>query len=105
MSQADIVVLPSYSEMCPVILLEAMTLKKAIVATNVGGIPEMIKDGFNGLLVEPRNEEELGGVLLKLITDSTLRYRLGSNALRFIRERYDVSVVAPKFLQFMEEEG
>jgi glycosyltransferase involved in cell wall biosynthesis len=104
MAQADVVVLPSHSEMCPIILLEAMALGKAIVATDVGGIPEIIRDSSSGLLVKQRDEKQLARALSKLAVDSTLRQRLGLNALRTIREEYDVTVVAPKFLRFMERD-
>ncbi len=104
MAQADIVVLPSYSEMSPIILLEAMTLGKATLATDVGGIPEIIKEGWSGLLVKPRNVEQLEEALSKLASDPLLRKRLGSNATKIIREKHDVSVLAPKFLRFMERD-
>lgn len=104
MAQADVVVLPSHSEMCPIILLEAMALGKAIVATDVGGIPEVIRHLSSGVLVEQRDEKQLGQVLSELIVDSRLRRRLGLRALQTVREEYDVSVVAPKFLGFMERD-
>jgi glycosyltransferase involved in cell wall biosynthesis len=104
MAKADVVVLPSHSETFSIFLLEAMALKKAIVATRVGGVPENIIDNINGLLVEPKNVKELEYALYRLSCDSSLRRKLGSNAFQVAREKYDVSVVAPKFLRFMEEE-
>ncbi|MEM2093850.1 MAG: glycosyltransferase family 4 protein [Candidatus Bathyarchaeia archaeon] len=103
MLRSDVVVLPSYSEMCPIVLLEAMALGRAVVSTDVGGIPELIQDGFNGLLVRPRDENELEQALLKLISEPGLRQKLGHNAFQTILRNHDVSVLAPKFLQFMEE--
>jgi glycosyltransferase involved in cell wall biosynthesis len=104
MAKADVVVLPSHSETFSIFLLEAMALKKAIVATRVGGVPENIIDNINGLLVEPKNVKELEYALYRLSCDSSLRRKLGSNAFQVAREKYDASVVAPKFLRFMEEE-
>ena len=103
MKAADIVVLPSYREWCPVILLEAMSLKKAVIATRVGGIPETIKDRVNGILINPHSRKELETTLLELISDSNFRDYLGSNAFQTIRKKNDVSVVAPKFHRFLDE--
>jgi glycosyltransferase involved in cell wall biosynthesis len=102
MRKSDIVVLPSYHEMCPIILLEAMCLRKAIVSTRFGGPQEIITNGENGIYINPHDESELKTALVKLIIDSRLRTRLGTNAFRTLMERYEVSVVAPEFIRFLE---
>lgn len=82
-------VLPSRSEPFGIVLLEAMTLGKAIVATRVGGIPEFIKDGDTGLLVEAGDSQALSEGILRLLWDHELRARLGKNGLQTVETRYD----------------
>lgn len=102
MRASDIVVLPSYHEMCPILLLEAMCLGKSIVTTRLGGPAEMIADGINGLLVNPHRKDELEKSLIRLIVDAKFRRELGNNALTALREKYDVSVVAPRFNRLLD---
>lgn len=78
---ADIVLIPTiHSEGTSLSCLEAMATGKAIVSTNVGGLPELISDGFTGLLIEPE-ASALGRAIEKLVVDKKLRKRLGDNAL------------------------
>ncbi|MFC1641567.1 glycosyltransferase family 4 protein [Myxococcota bacterium] len=77
---ADVFVLPSLSEGLPLSLLEAMASGKAIVATDVGGIPEAVQSEKEALLVPPRNPEELAQALRRVILDAELRGRLGTAA-------------------------
>ena len=76
---ADALVLPSYSEGLPMSLLEAMGSGLAVLTTPVGGIPEIVKNNENGLLVEPGNVPELQHALERL-TDKALRRSLGDAA-------------------------
>lgn len=85
---ADVACLPSLSEGMPNVLLEAMALGRPIVATTVGGIPEAITDGENGLLVEPKNAEQLAATLARLIDDRSLADRLGTAGRRTVEERF-----------------
>ncbi len=78
---ADIFVLPSRQEGLPVALMEAMSVGAAIVATAVGGVPEVIADGVNGLVVPPDDPVALANALERLGSDSDLRRRLGAQAL------------------------
>ena len=59
MSAADVVCLPSYMEGCPNVVLEALACGRGVVASRVGGIPELVSDGKNGVLVAPRDPEAL----------------------------------------------
>jgi glycosyltransferase involved in cell wall biosynthesis len=68
----DIAVLPSYREAQGLALLEAMALRRPVVATNVGGVPEMVQDGVTGLLVPPRDAQALGRAIARLLTDHPL---------------------------------
>ncbi|MDT2872725.1 glycosyltransferase family 4 protein [Lactococcus lactis] len=78
----DIFVLPSINpDPLPTVVLEAMATGKPIVGYNHGGITEMVKVGYNGILVEPRNIEELSIEIEKLIIDKKLRNQFGENSL------------------------
>ncbi len=81
---ADIVVLPSISEGLPGILLEAMCHGRAIVATNVGGMPEIAADGDGALIVEPGDPQAIAGAIARLASDGELRRRLGDGARRSV---------------------
>jgi len=93
-SRAAVVVLPSHSEGLPVCLLEAMACGRAVVATSVGGIPDVVEDGVSGLLVEPGDVEGLRAALERLLSDPALRRRLGQAARTRIVDRCSVEAVA-----------
>ncbi|MCP4416280.1 MAG: glycosyltransferase family 4 protein [Chloroflexi bacterium] len=76
LTQAHIFTLPSYNEGLPFAIIEAMAAGLAIVATPVGGIPEVIQDGINGFLVSPGRPEALAGCLLRLANDATRRHKM-----------------------------
>ena len=86
----DIFVLPSYSEGVSLALLEAMAAGLPVIATAVGGLPEVVTDGDNGLLIPPRDAEALAGALERLLADPAFAQRLGANARAHVRERYSL---------------
>ena len=67
-----------------------MALGKPVVGTNVGGIPEVIDDGTNGFLVEPCNPQQLAEKILELLCNSTLRDRMGQNAMQKVFDRFSI---------------
>ena len=79
--KADIFVLPSLSEGQGKVLIEAMAAGMPIVATRVGGIPTVIENGKNGLLVEPRSPEALAKAVKRILDEPELRYSLAKNAI------------------------
>ena len=79
-SSADIVLLPSLWENCPYSCLEAMAAGKAIVCADQGGMPELIRDGANGLLATCDDAASFTGAVQRLVEDADLRARLGSAA-------------------------
>lgn len=79
----DVVVYPSlFSEGCPISLLEAMALGRAVIASRVAAIPEIIRDRENGLLVEPGSSSEIAAAVLELVREPALAARLGEGARR-----------------------
>ncbi|MGH7494291.1 MAG: glycosyltransferase [bacterium] len=77
----DILVFPSlFSEGCPLSMLEAMAMKKVIIGSRAGAIPEIIRDHENGLLVNPGSSEDIAQALVKAVENPALRERLAANA-------------------------
>lgn len=85
---ADIIVNPSYTEGLPTAVIEAALCQRAIVATNVGGTPEIIQHGVSGYLVPPNNPTALRAALEKLVVDPALRHRLGQAAATSATNRF-----------------
>lgn len=100
---ADLFVLPSLGEGIPLALLEAMSFGKCVIATRVPGNLDVVKDGWNGVLVEPRNPAQLAEKIDLLLTDSALRGRLGSQARRDIEQNYNSDVVLKQVLDLYKE--
>ncbi|MEM4522675.1 MAG: glycosyltransferase family 4 protein [Nitrososphaeria archaeon] len=78
----DVFLCPSIYDPYPLVITEAMACAKPIVATKVGGIPELITDGVNGLLVKPCNPKEIANAVIKLLEDPEVAYKLGKEAYR-----------------------
>ncbi len=89
--ETDIFALASFAEGVPVVLMEAMAMEIPCVATNITGIPELIRHGTDGLLVTPSDEEELARTLATLMDDPALRRRLGEQGRRRVLEKYDLA--------------
>ena len=87
----DVFVLPSYSETFGLVLIEAMAMKKPVVATSAGGVPEIVEDGLDGILVPPRDEKALGTAISLLLKNSTLRISLSRRAREDAQKRFDES--------------
>ena len=80
---ADVFTLPSYREGLPTVICEAMNVGRAVVATRIGGIPEIVRHGINGFIVEPGDVTQLSERLRTVLSDSTLRDRFESASLAF----------------------
>ncbi|HZB23878.1 MAG TPA: glycosyltransferase [Gaiellaceae bacterium] len=103
LAAADVVALPSWTEGLPMVVLEAMALGRAVVATPVGGTPELLEDGETGLLVPPRDPKALATALRRLLEDDALRRRLGDNARRRVDERFTADATAREVLAIYDE--
>ncbi len=86
----DMIALPSTREGFPMIILEAMSAGVPVVASSVGGVPEVITNGFNGLLVEPENHTELKAAFAKLIHDERLSNSLIDNARATVAKEFNL---------------
>ena len=90
LSAIDVFVMPSFWEGLPLAMVLAMGAGLPVVATRVAGIPEVVQDGVNGLLVSPGDSGELGAALSRVVNDDTTRVLLGQAARAFVRPRFGV---------------
>jgi colanic acid/amylovoran biosynthesis glycosyltransferase len=88
--QADIFVLASFAEGLPVALMEAMAMEIPCISTFVAGIPELIRDGLDGLLVPASSEEALSAALERLVSDAGLRRKFAIAGRQRVEEFYDL---------------
>jgi glycosyltransferase involved in cell wall biosynthesis len=101
----DLVVLPSYREGVPRILLEAAAMGKAIVATDVPGCNDVVKDGESGLLVPVRNFQALADAIETLVNNSELRQKMGQEGRKRVIREFDDQVVAQKTWEVYQDLG
>ncbi len=94
----DVVVLPSLAEGTPMAVLEAMAAKRAVVASKVGGIPDMIADNESGCLVEPGNSHQLQESILRVLKDAELRCSFGLRGHEIVCEKFSAAQMARKYL-------
>ena len=99
----DVAVLPSYREAQGLVILEAMALGRPVVATNVGGIPEMVEDGVTGLLVPPHDPDALAAAIVRLLTDHPLADILARNGYRLVREGFCVERMVSAIEQLYDD--
>ncbi len=89
----DVAVLPSYREAQGLSILEALALSRPVVASNVGGIPEMITDGVNGLLVPPHDPDALAAAIVRLLRDHPLADTLGRRGHDMVHDRFCIDLM------------
>lgn len=102
MAAADLFILPSNSEGMPNALLEAMGLGLPVIATRVGGVPEIIQDGETGCLVPPQDPSALAVAIIALLRSPRERRRLGQNAQEMIRREYQMEKMCERYKALLE---
>lgn len=88
-ARSDILVLPSFMEGLPIVLMEAMALGVPVVASRVAGIPELVADGTGGLLFTPSRWDELALCIERLLTDDALRDSIVEQGKRKVADEFD----------------
>jgi glycosyltransferase involved in cell wall biosynthesis len=86
MSAADVFVLPSISEGLPVVILEAMACGLPVIASRISGIPDVVVDNHNGLLVQPRDAKGFANAIITVLSNEKLRSSLSKGALLTSRD-------------------
>ena len=102
---SDILVLPSFMEGLPIVLMEAMALGVGVIASRVAGIPELVVDGHNGLLFTPARWDELHAAMARLVRDANLRANLAAAARRAVAEEFDITISAKKLAALFQSAG
>ena len=103
LTEIDVYALVSGIDMSPLTLQEAQLMRKPVVATNVGGIPEIMKDIETGFLVEKGNSNEWIEKLSLLINNEEKRKIMGENGRKFIEENFSWNIIAKEFIKILEE--
>lgn len=99
----DVAVLSSYREAQGLAILEAMALRRPVVATEVGGVPEMVEDGRTGLLVPPRDPEALAAAIVRLLTNHPLADMLARAGHDFVHANFSLDRMISAVGQIYEE--
>ena len=102
----DVFAMSSVTEGLGTSLLDAMACARPIVATRAGGIPEIVEDGVNGLLVQPRDHAAMAAAIVRMLKDAGLRRRMGDAGFARVRERFTVErMVAATAAQYARVAG
>jgi len=101
LSAVDIFVPPSLSEGLPLALLEAASVARPIVASDVGGVPEVFSHGVDALLVPPADASTLESAMASLAADSALRLALGMRACQRVERAWSVQQTASRYLDLL----
>lgn len=101
-AEADVCIFPTFAEALPVSWLEAMAMKKAIVASNIGWATEVITNEQEGFLVHPKSHQAYAEAILKLLNDKALNQVFGENARHKIEKVFSNQVVAQKNVEFYQ---
>ncbi len=103
MSTIDILAFPTIKESFGRSAIEAMALAKPVVASNVGGVPEIVSHGKTGILVPPGDAEELANGLLELINNKKKREDMGKEGFKVVREKFDIKDMMNKIENMYKE--
>jgi glycosyltransferase involved in cell wall biosynthesis len=102
-SESTVCVFPSFAEALPVSWIEAMAMQKAVVASSIGWATEVIDDGVNGFIVDPKNHVEYASKINMLLSNEQLRREFGVSAREKVIQKFSLSVVAQQSLVFYKQ--
>ncbi|MCF6129927.1 glycosyltransferase family 4 protein [Flavobacterium sp. AS60] len=102
-TSAAVCVFPTFAEALPVSWIEAMAMKKAVVASDIGWAIEVIDDEVNGFLVHPKNHKMYADKILELLENTELRNQFGIEARKKIEEKFSIEVVAKQSADFYQK--
>jgi glycosyltransferase involved in cell wall biosynthesis len=99
---ADIMVYPSSHEGMPMAVIEAMACGLAIVATKVGGLPDLVYPGWNGLLVPAGEPDQLASAVHQLVVDPQMRRSMQRGSFRLAQEKFDIEKLVLQLLDIYQ---
>jgi glycosyltransferase involved in cell wall biosynthesis len=103
MERASLLVLPTFEDNCPMVVLEAMAVGLPVIASKVGGIPDLITEGSTGMMFDPAGSESMCSTTSAMIASSELRTSIGRNSKQEARARFHPRVVAEEHLKIYQE--
>ena len=102
LKESQILVVPSRIESIPQVIKEAFYLKTPVIATDVGGNHELIKDGETGILIDPENPDKMFNAINQLMSDVQTKNKLAENAFKFINKNFSWDVLIEKYIHLYE---
>lgn len=103
LAAATVICLPSYAEAYPMTWLEAMSMEKALVTSDIGWAKEMMVHGETGFMVHPTDHKAMAGYLNQLLDNSSLRKRLGRNARKRVQDHFSTDVIVQQNISYYKE--
>jgi len=103
MKSADIFVLPSKKEAFGLVILEAFVSKLPVIASNVGGIPEIIQNGEDGMIVEAENSQKLAYAINTLLRDKEMQMKFAENGYKKVKKKFDAKIMAKNTEKLYDE--
>ena len=102
-NSCDIVILPSYHEGTPKILLEAAACGKSIICSNIAGCRNVVKNNFNGLIVQVKNSKQIANSIIKIYKSNTIREKFKKNNLKLAKKQFSIQKVFETHLKVYEK--
>jgi len=105
LTEIDVYALISGIDMSPLTLQEAQLMEKPVIATNVGGIPELMKDGKTGFLIEKGNSTQLFEKLSLLLNNLEKSKEMGKKGRNFVKDNFNLDKICNDFLNHLKKHG
>ena len=102
-ARATVLFLPTREDNCPMVVLEAQASGVPVIASNVGGVPDLVEDGITGLLTNPDLPSSMPVALEKILTDKVLAARLAEGGRKQALARYHPNVIAARHVEIYRE--
>ena len=103
LSEVDVLILPSVEDNCPMAILEGMAAGLPVVASNIGGVPDLVDPGKTGLLFDPHDANSISHAVETLLKDQTLMERMGSAGRERARTEFSIQAIARRQLEVYSE--
>lgn len=102
-SQLDVLVLTSIYEGLPLTPMEAFSVGKAVIATDIDGTKEVVRDGYDGILVESKNQKKIAAAILNVYKDRCLLEQLGENSKKTFEEKFNLMTFKEQYLNYYKK--
>jgi N-acetyl-alpha-D-glucosaminyl L-malate synthase BshA len=100
---ADLVLLPSDDESFGLVALEAMACEVPVIASRVGGLPEVVRDGVDGFLIPPRDVDSMSERAIEILLNPSMRDRLGRQGRQWAEANFCTSIVIPRYISYYQQ--